>query len=407
LFSFSKKEEFHNVDIKQLNESNQKRMDYIIKNKICYIGGTISPADKDEETHKLESLKKGLDYYKDKCETVVLQPKYMGSRAQFYIEKDIEKCYATSRNGYKIKTELKTVFNEWQIKLTNLFKKYNASQIILDGELMPWSAMGEELIDSHFKVVDNGIKSEIDFLKENGFDEAFNKLCENYKNTDYNVDKNNMNKKQLMEKYGHQYNNFKDLAGEMDKFVSIEKHEEAWKTYHEQIEIYGDNSSEIHYKAFRILKIIDMNGNIVNIDMTNEEQFKSINDDSVIVIDFSPESYKKAEYWYAKLVSMYKMEGCVIKPNKTKEGYNNIAPYMKVRNRDYLTIIYGYDMYFDKKFDKLFKQKSINRKIKASISEYNIGEKMLKSNIESSEFKQLVANFMFENEAEITIDPRL
>ena len=80
---------------------------------------------------------------------------------------------------------------------------------------------------------------------------------------------------------------------------------------------------------------------------------------------------------------------------------------MKVRNHKYLTIIYGYDMYFPKKFEKLFNQKNINRKVRASKIEYRLGEELLRMDITSDEFKQTIANFMFENEKEKDIDPRL
>jgi hypothetical protein len=64
-------------------------------------------------------------------------------------------------------------------------------------------------------------------------------------------------------------------------------------------------------------------------------------------------------------------------------------------------------MYFQNKFDKIFNQKNINKKVKASISEYKLGEAMLKTDMKSDEFKQIVANMIFENEKGSCIDPRL
>lgn len=77
------------------------------------------------------------------------------------------------------------------------------------------------------------------------------------------------------------------------------------------------------------------------------------------------------------------------------------APYMKVRNPDYLTIIYGYDYRFPHKYKKLLKQKSIGQKLKTSITEYALGQEMLSFpwdsiGIENKEYKQVAANMLFE-----------
>lgn len=393
------------VRIDDLSETNQKRLDYIIENGISYIGGTISPADKDEETGKLESLKAGLDYYKGKVDEVVLQPKYMGSRAQMYLNRDIEKCYATSRNGYKIRQDIGNVLEDELKRHTSFMDKHNLSEIILDGELMPWAAIGAGLIEKQFVTIDKALESEISFLEENGFDTTFEELIDSYYKSGFTDDMGKLSKKEMSDKYGHAYNNFKDLKWEIERYQPIEKHKEAWKVYHEQVEIYGAEG-EIHFKPFRLLKAIDTIGNVVEVDMTNSEQFAEFNNDEIYVYNFSDGDLDSVEDWYNRITQDEKMEGCVIKPN-TKEVPEWVAPFMKVRNPNYLTIIYGYDMYFPKKFEKLFRQKNINKKVKASIQEYKLGEQMLKSDVNSDGFKQIVANFMFENEKENGIDPRL
>ena len=397
------------VDIDSLNDFNQRRLDYIMKNGIGYVGGTISPAPKDEETGEFESLKSGLDYYKGKVKSVVLQPKYMGSRAQVYLNRDIEKCYATSRNGYKIKVDLTEMFKGELEKHSRLMDSLNIQELVMDGELMPWAAIGGGLIESQFVVIDRAVESEIEFLMENGFDEAFQELQTSYIESGFAEDKNNMNKKELSKKFGHSYNNFKSLQYEIDRFQPLEVHQKAWETYHEQVEIYGADG-DIHYKPFRILKATkteEHGGETFNVDMNAAMQFGNINDDSICVIDFDDENYLEfAQEWYDKTTKIEKMEGCVIKPNDSEVG-EWVAPFMKVRNSDYLHIIYGYDMNFPKKFEKLFRQKNISRKLKASIAEYKLGEQMLKEDVGTVEIKQIIANLMFENEKESGIDPRL
>jgi len=404
LFSFSIKN--NNIDFNSLNENNQKRLNYIMKNGIEYIGGTISPTPKDKESGDFENLKSGIDYYKNKIDKVILEPKYMGSRSQMYLNVDIEKCYATSRNGYKIRIDLKELFKKELVKYQQIMNDNDLIEITLDGELMPWTVLGKGLIDSHFGVVDKALESELNFLKENNFDENFENLKNEYEKSDFKVDKNNMNKKDLSNKYKHLYYTFKEFQEEDNRFVKIDKHIEAYKIYNEQIKIYG-SESEIDYKAFRILKGIKSDGTIWNVNMSNSKQFSMINNDDYFIVDLNDkDSYEKAQKWFDELTIDKKMEGCIIKP-EGEDIKEWVLPFMKVRNKNYLSIIYGYDMYFPKKYEGLFNNKKVDRKIKASLNEYKLGEQMLQFEKGSVGLKQAMANFMFENEKVKGIDPRL
>jgi predicted kinase len=403
---FSVVSKFENVNINSLDEFNQKRLNYIVSNGVGYISGTISPADKDVETKNLESLKSGLNYYKGKYDSLILEPKYMGSRAHIYLNRNIEKCYSTSRNGFKINRDLGNFYSDLLNEYTPLMDEFNADEMVLDGELMPWAAMGTGLIDNQFKVIDLVLKSELDFLKENDFDVAFQNLVDVWQDSNFENIKNTMSKKDLSEKFKHNYENFKNVKIEVDRFQPIETHLDAWSIYNSQVELYGAEGA-VHFKPFRILKLKDKNGMDIDIGLDTVQQFTKINNDDFHIVDFTNENYQElADKWYENLTKNNKMEGCVIKPS-TLTLLNNVAPYLKVRNPKYLTIIYGYDMYFPKKFEKLFNQKNINRKIKASIRDYKFGEQMLSVDISSPEFKQIVANFMFESEKDRDIDPRL
>jgi len=394
------------VSIEDLNPYNQKRLDYIVKNGIGYIGGTISPSNKNIEKNSLESLDSGLNYFKDKVDSVVLQPKYMGSRAQLYLFKDnIEKCYATSRNGYKIREDLTDLFSSKLIEYKHIFDMYNADEIIIDGELLPWALLGKGLIETHFKTADIAIQTEIDFLDDNGFDKAFLSLKDEFNESEFLKDKNILAKKELAKKYGHKYHSYKDLKFEIDRFIPLSKHKKAWKIFNKQITLYGDDTNT-DFKGFRLLKVIS-NNNIIDLDLTPSEHFKLLNSDDIHIVDFNDKDYLvKAERWYDDLVSNQNMEGCVIKPEvKLLESW--IAPYLKVRNEEYLSIIYGYDYKFPVKFNRLLNQKNISKKLRLSISEYKLGEEMLKAPMGSKEQIQIIANLLFENEKEESVDPRL
>ena len=90
----------------------------------------------------------------------------------------------------------------------------------------------------------------------------------------------------------------------------------------------------------------------------------------------------------------------------------NFAPCLKVRNSDYLHIIYGPDYLTKNKYSALITRKSIRNKLSASIREYNIGLRMLEmpyDGIDSNniEMKRIYYTFIEEEEREKGYDKAL
>lgn len=400
------------VSLDNLDDNDKKRLYYVLKNKINFISGTMPPADKDEENHELESLKNGLLYFKNKgIDKVVLQPKYMGSRCTIYVNQNIEKCFSVSRNGYKATHEALTHVYE---RLLNQFGSYmqdnEIETLILDGELLPWSVLGKGLIERQFNVIDKAIESELHFLKEYGFEEQLQHLITAYQSSGFDEDQNKMSKKELSKKYGDAiYQNFKHVQEVMRSYMPLEEHIHAYDHYKEQLLLYGQEG-EIEYKPFDILKIVKKDGEEEFPSFRTSDMFKFLSTDEYAVIDFTENNWlEMAGEFYKHTTTVKRMEGIVIKPDIIKDG---ITPYMKVRNPDYLTIIYGYDYRFPRKYSKLIKQKNIGKKVKAAISEYKLGKEMLTHKLDSinennKEYQQLVANMLFETSKEKEIDPRL
>ncbi|MOA43840.1 hypothetical protein D3C78_1660390 [compost metagenome] len=103
------------------------------------------------------------------------------------------------------------------------------------------------------------------------------------------------------------------------------------------------------------------------------------------------------------------MEGVVIKP---EVSVPYAVPYMKVRNTEYLSIIYGYDYRFPHKYKKLLKQKNINMKLRTSLNESRMGKELLSIPFaeiapDNASYKEVAANLLFEVAREKEIDPRL
>ncbi|WP_166240912.1 metallophosphoesterase [Paenibacillus turpanensis] len=400
------------VSIQDLGEDDIRRLHYCSRNKINFISGTMSPADKNDETNELESLKRGLDYFREHgVQQVVLQPKYMGSRCNVYLHKDLDQCYAVSRNGYKInQVDLTEIYGKLLHKFGEYMEQRKIAMLILDGELLPWKALGEGLIDRQFKPIEKALETELTFLQLHGFEEAYNKLIAKYEASGFEKDQHHIGKSALSEKYGPSvYQNYKYVHEIQDTYVPLSGHMEAYQTYRRQLELYAEDEA-MTYKPFALLKIVYEDGIEEIPAWKTSEMYGFLSEDVGPVLDLSEPGYlEQAELYFSKLTMENHMEGIVIKP----ELWNGkTVPYMKVRNPDYLSIIYGYDYKFPHKYRKLLKQKNVNQKLRTSLNEYQLGMQMLAVPLdeiapEHVAYKEIAANLLFEVAQEREIDPRL
>lgn len=400
------------VSIEDLDAQEVRRLNYSIRNKINFITGTMCPADKDEVSNELESLKSGLSYFADReVHQVVLQPKYMGSRCTIYLHRNLSDSFAVSRNGYKInQIDLTEVYQ----KLLNKFHEYmEANQIsilILDGELLPWRAIGEGLIEKQFKTIEKALEVELTFLENNGFEQAVNKLVADYKASGYEQDQFHCSKGDLIEKYGSSlYQNYKHVHEVKESFVSLEEHVNAYQIYKKQLDLYAEEG-QIEYKPFSLLKVVFEDGKESIPQWTTSKMYRFLSEDDFLLLDLTkPDWYERANRFFTKITREKQMEGIVIKPEIMD---SQVVPYLKVRNPDYLSIIYGYDYRFPYQYKKLMKQKNINQKLRTSQKENRLGNKMLLTKYneiapDNDHYKKLVANMLFEVSKEKEIDPRL
>ncbi|KJB86011.1 metallophosphoesterase [Paenibacillus sp. E194] len=400
------------VSLQDLNDEEVRRLHYCTRNQINFISGTMSPADKDVDAHELESLKRGLDYFAEhQVEKVVLQPKYMGSRCNIYLYRDVEQCFAVSRNGYRVKqVDLTDVYEQMLHRFRAFMEENQIAMLLLDGELLPWRAMGEGLIERQFKPIAAALESELEFLQEQGFESAWGKLVEMYRSTEFEKDQYHMSKAVLSEKYGsHIYQSYKHVHDAIKTNVPLSKHEDAYETYQKQLGQYAEDG-KLEYKPFGLLKVIDESGEERIPTESTSAIFSFLSDDEYVIVDLTqPDYVEQAERYFSKLTTEKHMEGVVMKPEIT---INNAVPYMKVRNADYLSLVYGYDYQFPHKYDKLIKQKNVRQKLKTSLNEYRLGQQMLAVKLDEitpqhAEYKELVANLLFEAGREKELDPRL
>ncbi len=401
------------VSVAELGEDEAKRLRYCARNRINFISGTMSPADKDEAAGDLESLRRGLDYYAQRgANRVVLQPKYMGSRCNVYLSRDVGQCFAVSRNGYRIKqVDLTPIYGKLLERFGDYMAERGIALLVLDGELLPWKAIGDGLIERQFKPIGKALETELAFLKENGFEQAFGSLVFRYEESGFEKDQFTVSKTELSAKYGDSvYQNYKHLHELRQSYVPLSDHIDAYETYRRQIELYGEDA-ELEYKPFALLKEVYENGEERVPEGLTSETFRFLSDDEFAVLDLAdPDSYLEAERFFSKLTVDHHMEGVVIKPET--DDVPGIAPYLKVRNPEYLSIIYGYDYRFPHKYGKLIKQKNIAQKLRTSVNEHRLGKRLLEVRFEeispdNEVYRETAANLLFEVAKEKVIDPRL
>lgn len=399
----------------------KKKVKSFLKNKINFISGTVSPSGCSKDV--LESLEEGLKYFKHKgCQKVVLQPKYMGSRCQFYLFEDWQKCYGVSRNGYKITMNSETLARI-VLPLVPKFDWTLLDVVIVDGELLPWSYMGKGLIEDcqRFSVA---ARAHLNMLQEYGFETAWTQATQQVSlwKTEHKLAE--MPKEEAIKTLGNarKYGKYK-MVNEIDKWMlPIMIQLKNLDIYDDQIRNYGKSTQQtpVEFKPFEVLKLVYKNGTEKIMPYDPVAAFSLLNPDECCVVDFQNVDYmNKARAFFQKM-EQSDMEGVVIKVvDAEKLG----IPYMKVRNEKYLTIVYGPNFSIPSIYQVMIQRKNIKNKLKLSETEWNMGRKMLEvpyhnigkenkntgeEDIMNTPYAQLLLQFIIEDEsANKNIDARL
>lgn len=428
-----------------MDDIKAKRIHECIKHRVNFISGTVTPCQSNKKEHSvkkqisdIESLDIGIKFLYSMYEkhvkdlTLSIQPKFMGSRINMYLfKKDhLSKSYCVTRNGFLChlpKEKINPVIDSTYNRLKQFMEDNKIDMMILDGELLPWSALGKGLIENDFLPVDIGLKTEIELMEKYDFDNEMLKLKLRMQKIHdiYIVDK-----KKAIEEFGETL--VKDYVKQYETINLINTSDvsrKLYERYHKQMELYGTVSDsatceatyKLTYKPFGILKICfeDASESIPLIDHTysQSKMYQLLvdpdsPDDQQIVITINTETInddiEKIREHFNTLTYEKGYEGIVIKPDFV---ISDCLPMMKCRNTEYLSIIYGYDYMIEPKLTRLINNKSTARKIKQSINEFNAGMEMLKikySEIQKSdEYQKIIVKYLYNEENGELIDPRL
>ena len=329
-----------------LSPEDQRWLRHLDGNGVRFMSGTMPPSPSTADS--LESIEAALAYFAERgIATVCIQPKYMGSRAQMYLYREREACFMTSRNGWRVRStpQLEALLDKWHE--TYLYVT-ESSTLIFDGELLPWSALGRGLIEGSFKTYSTVVRDELTQLSGCSW------FSEHRVGEDHAVPE----RLKMLDVYDDTLSSF---AGE----------------------------SELEFKPFDVLTMSEL---------SPDKAFSFANTDQYVVVSVADTA--SALKYYNTLTLEKGMEGVVVKPMEWRPG---LTPYMKVRNPEYLTLIYGYD--YKSRIDKLIQQRDITAKARLAAQEYALGQEML--TCPEEKLVELRVKMIGNIKQEFGLDPRL
>lgn len=388
----------------------ETRIDYFSKQKVNHFSPTISPAPKNIQRNEIESIEEGLRYFAaNGVQQAVIQPKYMGSYCDIYLHKNLDETFFVSRNGHVIRhldiALMQSACKELHQRCNNYWEQ-GAVLILIQSELMPWSALGKGLIEKEFGGYSHSHILHSHFLKNSNIYEKVETVKQSIEYQQFISDEKRLSANELREKYKmhiiRQYTALRDLP-----ILDLENYKDDIDLYQSQVEIYG-KEDELHFKPFNILKIVFENGS-EKINDNNFSGFKAVNDDEQLLLDLQnlEQSIEKAYAFYNNLVAN-EHEGVMLKPLNT--FLPNIPPAFKVRNNQYLQMIYGVN--FRKDYHYYLEKRSIRKKMECSINDWALSYQMLKVpnssiNEENYLLKLLCYKRIMQEEIEGRLDTRL
>lgn len=392
-------------DLKKL----KNRIDHFCENKVNAFSPTISPAPKSVESNEIESIDMAIrHFYSNGVQEIVVERKYMGSYCDIYLHKNLEETYFVSRNGYKINhIDLDAAIESCR-ELHKRFDWENLSIAIIQSELMPWSALGKGLIENEFVGYLDVHQNHCNYLTNSNLYDKIAQVKESQVYREYIEDKKMLSNKELRDKYPHHIiRQYESLSA--FRVLDLNVYKQSVDIYRQQINHFGAQG-DIYFKPFNILKKIfdDSSEEIVNDNLS----YRDVNDDEFLHLPISNENELNSTIvtvyeWFATLEKNME-EGIVIKPRQA--FIKGMPPAFKVRNNQYLTMIYGID--FHEQYGYYLNKRNVGRKLECSINDWMQNWELLKvkyKDVDTENYflKNLVFDRIMGERTEGALDSRL
>ena len=273
---------------------------------------------------------------------------------------------------------------------------------------MPWSVLGKGLIENEYESYYAAHRNHHDYLTQSDLYQKIAKVKKSESYKAYISDSEQLSATLLKDKYPPHI--IRQYSGLSSFFVlDLDQYNESLEVFEKQISHFGIRG-DIYFKPFNILKKIYDNESedLVNDNMS----YKEVNDDPFLSFKIDTteqlqtaidETYK----WFSTL-SQHMEEGIVIKPRTA--FMKGMPPAFKVRNNQYLTMIYGVD--FQDNFEHYFAKRKVRTKTECSINDWMLNYEILKvPYVEISKENYLLKNLVFDRimgeTVESTLDPLL
>lgn len=364
---------------------------------LVYLPPTMSPAPSSRVEGYLEHPQEAFDAYaKAGVSTIVCEEKHMGSRAIAVLAKDEQAASRrfgiadgtlgvvhtrTGRPFFSDPAEMAVLVERVRAAVAPLFDELDSDWLVLDGELLPWSAKAGDLIRSQFATVGAAAQAALP---------ADLRVLERARERGLEVD-------DLIERLQRRLANARSFADAYGAFVAP-----------------GEGPAEVRFAPFQVLASA---GRLLGAEEPNRWHLDRLAplwtgpaESPVLTptrfrqVDLAdPAERGRAVDWWLDLTAAG-AEGMVVKPLDVP-ALGGIQPGLKVRGREYLRIVYGPDYLDD--LERL-RGRNLGRKRQLALTEHRLGLDALGSFV-AGEPGWAVHRFVFgilalESEP---VDPRL
>ena len=344
---------------------------------LVYLPPTMSPTETSEKEGYLEHPDEAFKYYREQgIEEVICEEKHMGSRAIVIVCKDAKSaakrfhvtdglagvCYTRTGRPFFNDPKLEKQFiNRVRkaVKTADLWKKLDTNWLILDCELMPWSAKAQGLLEKQYAPVASAAETALSETSR------------------------------LLAKAAKRVPDLEELADDFKTRTKLaQKYRKAYQHYCWPVKSIKDYALApfhilAHEKSLNMDKDHKWHMSLIKkLCDADPELFQKTKYKIVSLIDDA--DCAKASEWWEKMVAGGG-EGMVMKPLQfTAFGEKGaIQPGIKCRGSEYLRIIYGPEYSRPENLNRL-RRRGLGKKRSLALREYALGYEALKHFVEET-----------------------
>lgn len=344
---------------------------------LVYLPPTMSPTETSDKPGYLEHPEQAFSYFKNQgINQVICEEKHMGSRAIVIVCKDAASaerrfqvtdgltgvCYTRTGRSFFNDQELEQQLIERvrvAIQTTGLWEMLDTDWLILDCELMPWSAKAQALLEQQYAPVASAAEN------------ALSAVTHILANTAMRVPD--------VQALSDDFN---------DRFGMVQKYRKAYQQYCWAVTSIADYKlAPFHILAHENSLNMDK-GHTWHVDLINtlcniDPDFLQKTSYQIVNLD-DEDQCRQAVNWWVELVADGG-EGMVMKPIAfTTQGKKGLVqPGIKCRGPEYLRIIYGPEYLRTENLERL-RKRGLGKKRNLALQEYALGDEALKHFVEGN-----------------------